>query len=252
MEESKVSIIIPIYNGEQYIVETIQSVQAQTYENWELLLVDDGSKDKSVEVIEAFLKENPDERILLFQKENSGAANTRNHGMEKATGRFVAYLDADDLWMADKLEKQLVFMEKEDAAFSFTGYEFADEFGVGTGKQVKVPHTLKYAQALRNTTIFTSTVMFDTKKIGKDKLQMPVVESEDSALWFKILRGQVTAFGLNENLVLYRRVSGSLSANKVSAVRRIWNLYRKEEKLNVFYSAFNFCFWALRAVKRRL
>lgn len=247
--QEKVSIIVPVYNAENYIEQTIKSVLAQSYENWELLLAENGSKDKSVEKIKQF----DDPRIrLIIMDGNVGAANARNEGMRQATGTYVGYIDADDLWHADKLKKQIAFMEEKDAAFSFTGYEFGDENAVGTGKVVKVPSTLTYKQALSNTTIFTSTVMFDTRKIAKNKLYMPNVKSEDSALWFRVLREGFIAYGLNENLVTYRRPANSLSSNKLEAMRRIWNLYRKQEKLNVFYSMYLFVGWAIRAVKRRV
>lgn len=250
--KDKVSIIIPVYNAEKYIRETVASVKAQTYENWELLLVEDGSFDASRQLLTEMTEKKNDERVRLICQENSGVAKARNKGLSEATGRFISYLDADDLWSADKLEKQLAFMEEKQAAFSFTGYEFANEEGKGTGKIVKVPETLSYRQALKNTTIFTSTVMFDTEKIEKDKLKMPVIKSEDTALWFSVLRTGHTAYGLNENLVRYRRGRESLSSNKLEALKRIWNLYRKAEHLSVPYSMYNFCFWALRAVKRRI
>lgn len=250
--EDKISIIVPVFNAEKYIAETIDCVRNQTYVNWELLLIDDGSTDKSRQVMEKLLLEEPDERIRLLVKENSGAAHTRNTGLEAAKGRYIAYLDADDLWRKEKLEKQLAFMREKKAAFSFTDYEFADRNGIGTGKVVKVPETLSYKQALKNTTIFTSTVMFDTELISKEQLVMPAIKSEDTALWFRVLRQGYTAYGLHENLVCYRRMGGSLSSNKLEALRRIWNLYRKEEGLSLPYSAYNFCFWAVRAVKRRL
>lgn len=248
--KEKVSIIVPVYNAEKYIRETVDCVKAQTYQDWELLLVEDGSTDESLRILEEL--EKGDARIHVLKQKNGGAARARNHGLSEAEGRFVAYLDADDLWSADKLEKQLAFMAEKDAAFSFTGYEFADEKGKGTGKIVKVPETMQYKQALKNTTIFTSTVMFDTTKLSKEKLNMPIVKSEDTALWFKVLRGGIMAHGLNENLVRYRRPANSLSSNKLEAIRRIWTLYRKAEGLSVVYSFYNFCFWAVRAVWRRV
>lgn len=248
-----VSIIVPVYNVEKYIVATIQSVLQQTYTNWELLLIEDGSTDGTREVTEEYLHKLSDDRIQFHIVEKKiGAAGARNYGMDISKGRFVAYLDSDDLWMPDKLEKQVSFMLEKKAAFSFTGYEFANASGTGTGKVVKVPDTIHYKQALQNTTIFTSTVMFDTQKLLRSELHMPLVKSEDTALWWRILRSGILAYGLQENLVLYRRVSNSLSSNKLEALRRIWNLYRKEEKLSIPFSAYNFCFWALRAVKRRV
>ena len=252
-KDKLVSIIVPVYNVEKFIVETMECVRAQSYDNWELLLVEDVSTDGTKEVIETYLHEKPDERIhLVCQPENKGAAHARNRGLKEAAGRFIAYLDADDLWEPLKLEKQLAFMEERQAAFSFTGYEFADEEGKGLGKIVQVPATINYKEALKNTTIFTTTVMFDTDKIEKNMLNMPIIKSEDTALWWKVLRNGYIAYGLNENLVKYRRAGKSLSSNKLEAVRRVWNLYRKAEGMSIFSSAYHFCFWAVRAVRRRI
>lgn len=248
-----VSIIVPVYNVEKYIAETMACVRNQTYTDWELLLVEDCSTDKTVQVIEDYLQRTGDARIqLIRQPVNSGAAKARNTGLDRAKGRYIAYLDSDDLWEPEKLERQLAFMKKKNAAFCFTGYEFADENGQGLGKVVRVPETLNYKQALKNTTIFTTTVMFDTDKISKELLDMPLVKSEDTALWWKVLRNGYVAYGLDENLVRYRRAGKSLSSNKLEAIRRIWHLYRKVERLNLFQSLYNFCFWAVRAVVRRV
>lgn len=248
-----ISIIVPVYNVEKYIKETMDCVLEQTYPHWELLLVEDCGTDGTLDVITAYMEEKGDARIrLIRQPANMGAAHARNRALKEAQGRYIAYLDADDLWVSEKLEKELRFMEEKGAAFVFTGYEFADAEGRGTGKVVRVPETINYKQALSNTTIFTTTVMFDTQKIPKELLEMPIIKSEDSALWFKVLRNGYTAYGLDENLVKYRRVGKSLSSNKLEALRRIWNLYRKAEGLNFVQSAYHFCFWALNAVKRRV
>ena len=248
-----ISIVVPVYNAEKYIEETMNSVLGQTYEDWELILVLNGCSDSSEDIIREYQKKHADRKIrIIVETENVGAARARNHGVNAASGRYIAYVDADDVWQAQKLEHSLKFMEEKQAAFICTGYEFADEFAKGTGKVVQVPPTLTYKEALKNTTIFTSTVMFDTQKLPKDKIQMPVIKSEDTALWWKVLREGYLVYGLNENLVLYRRPKQSLSSNKVEAIRRIWNLYRKSEGLSVIYSAYNFCFWAVRAVLRRV
>ncbi len=251
--DKKVSIVVPVYNVEKFIIETVESVRSQTYGDWELLLVLDGCKDRTEEILEHYLGSVGDQRIrILRQPENRGAAAARNRGVEEAAGRYIAYLDSDDLWREEKLAKQLAFMEEKDAAFSFTGYEFADENGNGLGKIVRVPGEMSYHDALKNTTIFTTTVMFDTQKIDRELLRMPQIKSEDTALWWKVLRSGYTAYGLDENLVLYRRAGQSLSSNKLEAIRRIWNLYRKAEKLPVHKSVYYFCHWAIRAVKRRI
>lgn len=248
-----ISIIVPVYNAEKFIRETMDCVRAQTYPQWELLLVEDRSRDGSADAIAKYIEEKSDTRVrLIRQPSNRGAAQARNRGVQEAEGRYIAYLDADDLWPPEKLEKELAFMKEKEAAFVFTGYEFADENGVGTGKIVRVPETLNYRQALSNTTIFTTTVMFDTDKISKELLEMPDIKSEDTALWWKVLRQGYTAYGLNENLAKYRRAGKSLSSNKLEALRRIWNLYRKAEGMSVVGSAWHFCFWAVRAVRRRV
>lgn len=259
-----VSIIVPVYRAEPYIAETINMVVKQTYTNWELILVDDCSPDNSVQIIEremariaaAPLQEGQSDaegKIRLIRKErNEGAARARNTGIDAAQGRYIAFLDADDIWMPDKLEKELEFMEAKQAAFAFTAYEFGDEHAQGTGKVVQVPEKLTYQKALSRTIIFTTTVMFDTDKISKELIHMPEVASEDTATWWKILRQGYEAYGLNEVLAVYRRPEQSLSSNKFVAMKRIWNLYRREEKLSLPASAFFFAGWAARATLRRI
>lgn len=254
-----VSIIVPVYNAEKFIRETIDCVRGQSYQDWELLLVEDSSTDHTMDVMTAYLEEIRDNRIRLVKREiNSledkrfGAAKARNLGISLARGRYIAYLDADDRWREDKLELELAFLKEKRAGFVFSGYEFGDEEARGTGKVVHVPEELNYRQALANTTIFSSTVMMDTKKIGKSLMEMPYIKSEDTACWWKILRSGVTACGLDENLVIYRRAGRTLSSNKLEAIRRIWNLYRHAEGLSVAASAWYFVFWAFRAVKRRV
>lgn len=254
-----VSIIVPVHNAESFIKDTIDCVRGQTYKNWELLLIEDGSADHTMDRMAAYMEELRDERIRLVKREigspeekKFGAARARNLGLSLAGGRYIAYLDADDRWRADKLERELVFLREKQAGFVFTGYEFGDEKAEGTGKVVHVPETLHYKQALSNTTIFTSTVMMDTEKIDKSLMEMPCIRSEDTASWWKILKTGVTAYGLDENLVIYRRAGKSLSSNKIEALRRIWNLYRQAAGLSVFASACHFVPWAYRAVRRRL
>lgn len=247
-----VSIVIPVYNAAAYLKKTVEMVQKQTLSSWELLLVDDHSADDSAQIA-AKLAEEDDRIRLLSQKDGvKGAANARNLGTSRAKGRYLAFLDADDVWRADKLEKELAYLKQKDAAFVFTSYEFGDENAVGTGKIVFVPEQLSYKKALSRTVIFTSTVLLDREKIPEELLYMPDVKSEDTAAWWRILRAGYTAWGLNENLAVYRRPKKSLSSNKAAALSRIWNLYRKQEGLSVIKSAWYFCFWALRATLRRL
>lgn len=250
--EEMVSIIVPVFNGEKFINDTIKTVQEQTYQNWELLLVNDCSTDKSKEIIEKQIKK--DDRIKLITLErNSGAAIARNTGIEKAKGKYIAFLDADDIWDKEKLEKQINFIKKGNYTFVYTGYEFADEEGNKTGKIVKVPESLTYKEALKNTTIFTSTVIFNVEILGKESIKMPNVRrGQDTATWWKVLKTGVIAYGLNKNLSLYRRSSDTLSSNKIKALKRTWNLYRNVEKLSFIKSFYYFCWYCFNAVKRRI
>jgi teichuronic acid biosynthesis glycosyltransferase TuaG len=247
-----VSIVVPVYNAANYIENTIRMVCAQTYKDWELILVDDASSDNSVQVIEDVMNSQK-KRIRFIKKDvNAGAAAARNTGIDASSGRFIAFLDADDVWKEDKLEKQVEFMEKTGAAFGFHSYEFGDEKANPTGKIVHAPKVLRYRQALSRTVIFTSTVMFDTEKIDMEIIHMPQVPSEDTATWWRILKSGYEAYGLDENLTIYRRPAKSLSSNKMEAIYRIWFLYRNIAGLSVLESLFYFGGWAVRATLRRL
>lgn len=247
-----VSIIVPVYNAAKYIEQTIDMVCQQTYKDWELILVDDASSDGSADVIEKRIK-SQGKRIRLIRKDyNEGAAAARNSGIDASSGRYIAFLDADDVWMPDKLEKQVAFMEKTGAAFSFHSYEFGDEKANPTGRIVRAPQTLKFRQALSRTVIFTTTVMFDTEKIDMEIIHMPQVPSEDTATWWRILKSGYVAYGLDENLAIYRRPGKSLSSNKFVAMQRIWFLYRNIADLSVAASFYYFMGWAVRATLRRL
>nr|MCR4901222.1 glycosyltransferase family 2 protein [Butyrivibrio sp.] len=258
----KVSIIVPVYNAAKYIDQTIHSVIEQTYTDWELILVDDCSSDNSCDIIRQKIAEfdknkgDIDQNIILVQNEsNSGAAKTRNNGVDRARGRYIAFLDADDIWHEDKLLNELMFMQKHDAGFVFSGYEFGDENAVPTGKVVHVPKKLDYNAALSRTVIFTSTVLIDTEKIDKRLCHMPEIGSEDTATWWKILNTGVIAYGLDQALVTYRRpgkTGKSLSSNKNTAIKRIWNLYRTEANLTPISASVYLFLWAFRATYRRV
>lgn len=249
-----ISIVIPVFNQERYLRDTMKTLQQQTYQNWEAICVDDASTDKSLEILGSI----SDSRIKIVHLENNvGVAKCRNAGTCAANGRYLAFLDADDLWKPEKLEHQLTFMDTTGCAFSFTDYEFADSQGIGTGKVTSIPSQITYQKALGNTTIFTSTVMLDRTKIPQDLLLMPQIESEDTATWWRILKAGFTGYGLQENLTYYRRPakkSGvkTMSSNKMKALQRIWRLYRKQEKLSLIASFWYFCQYAFHAVVRRL
>lgn len=252
-EQPLVSIVVPVYNSKLFIADTIATVQAQSYSNWELLLIDDCSTDNSVELIKQLKKD--DKRIKLISMErNSGAALARNMGIDTAKGQYLAFLDADDIWASTKLEKQVIFMQKAKSVFSFTSYEFAEENGSPTGKKVYVPTALSYGEALKRSAIFTSTVLINLSIISKSDLMMPNYKiGEETATWWHLLKQYGDAQGVNEILSFYRRGSGgTLSSNKVTAAKWRWYLYRKHEQLSLLSSLFNFFHYAKYALERRV
>ncbi len=251
-----ISIIVPLYNAAEYIEKTIETVAAQTYTDWELILVDDKSKDDSVlrtKQCISSLDPSVASKIRLIEKtENAGAAEARNTGIDAAKGRYIAFLDADDVWYPHKLEHELMFMNKHDAGFVCSSYQFGDENATPTGKVVRVPKKMSYKKALSRTIIFTSTVLIDTQKVDKELIRMPNIGSEDTATWWKILKSGIDIYGLDEQLVIYRRPATSLSSNKGKAITRIWKLYRQVADLGVIGSAWHILLWALHATSRRI
>lgn len=249
--DNLVSIVVPVYNASRFLESTYQSVSSQSYNEWELILVDDCSTDDSFDKADELAKK--DNRVIPIKQDgNKGAAMARNLGVANAKGRYICFLDADDVWETDKLQKQIDYVKSKNIAFCFTGYEFADEDAKGLGKIVRVPETITYEEALKNTTIFTSTVMIDRSQVDDEYIMMPHIASEDTATWWNILKKYKIGYGLDINLVRYRRSANTLSSNKFEAIKRIWNLYRKHEKLSLVKSGYCMCFWALRAVFRRI
>jgi teichuronic acid biosynthesis glycosyltransferase TuaG len=250
MNTPLVSIITPVYKAEEFIEETIQSVMKQTYSNWEMVLINDQSPDNSKEIILSLAAQ--DSRIRLVDlPENSGAAIARNTGIEAAHGEFIAFLDSDDLWHPQKLEKQIKFMLDNDYAFSFTAYELIDEDGDKMDKIVSVPQEINYHALLKNTIIGCLTVVLNRSKIGEIKM-LNIRTRQDFVLWLDILKRGNTAYGINEPLAYYRKVEGSISSNKIKTAKRNWQVYRKIEKLSLGYSAWCFMNYAYNAVKKRV
>ncbi|MDQ6600119.1 glycosyltransferase family 2 protein [Bacillus salipaludis] len=247
--QTVVSIITPTYNAARFITETIQSVKEQTFSSWEMIIVDDCSLDNTVDIVKIEIEK--DSRIRLIElKNNSGPANARNRAITSAKGNFLAFLDSDDLWQPQKLERQLMFMEKNNLAFSYTDYRIMTEVGEKTDIVFQVPEKMDYKDLLKNTIIGTLTVMLDKRKIGK--VQMPLYRdcSEDYGLWLSILSKGIQAYGLNEELAIYRKCENSLSSNKLKSARKTWNTYRKVEKINIPYSLWCFVNYSLNALKK--
>lgn len=243
-----VSVITPAYNSENYISESIESVLSQTYENWELIIVDDKSTDKTKDIIEHYVHN--DSRISLIElQENSGAAVARNTALESAKGRYIAFLDSDDRWKNNKLEKQIEFLKRNGYGFTFTGYEYILDSNNPTQKIFRVPSKLNYSQALKNTVIGCLTVVVDKSIIGD--FRMPLVRrGQDYLTWLMLLEKGNIAYGLDESLAEYRKVKGSLSYSKIKAIRRQWYNYRKIIKLPLLKCCYYYFFYAFNNVKK--
>lgn len=243
-----VSVITPAYNCSNTISETIASVIAQTYENWEMVIANDASKDNTVEIIEYFLRQ--DKRIKLINLEkNSGAAVARNVAINNASGRFIAFLDSDDLWKSDKLEKQIKFMNDNQYAFTFTAYETFRDSKDLSRRIFVVPETINYEQYIRNSIIGNLTVIMDRNKIVDLHIEGGFLE--DVLTWMYYLRKGYLAYGLNENLASYRVYVSSKSGNKLKNALRFWECLRDVQKLSfVKCCVCEFCY-IFNAVKKR-
>ncbi|WP_173443885.1 glycosyltransferase family 2 protein [Selenomonas ruminantium] len=243
-----VSIITPTYNCGRFIGETIESVQQQTYTNWEMIIVDDCSTDDTKSVVEKYLQK--DKRIKYHcLAENSGAAVARTKAMELATGQYMAFLDSDDLWMPDKLEKQLEFMQKNNYAFTSTSYQHMSEEGEMIPKVLQAIPKTDYNRLLLDCPVGNSTVMYDVSKMGK--FQVPNIRKRnDDALWLAMLKKEKYIYGWNEVLMKYRLRNNSISRNKWSLVKYTWKLYRDIENLSVFTSVWHICWWGCIKVFR--
>lgn len=245
-----VSIITPSYNSSKFIMDCIDSVISQTFQNWEMIIVDDCSNDNSRNIISNFSEK--DERIKsIFLEENVGAAEARNIAIRQSKGKYIAFLDSDDIWKKNKLEKQISFMNEKDIAFSFTSYQTISEDGKTKHSVITAPDKMSYHSYLKNTIIGCLTVIIDKEKTGD--FQMPNIRSShDMALWLLIMKRGFSAYGLDENLAYYRIVSTSNTSKKWKAAKEVWDVYRKVENLNIIYSTYCFIGYAFNAIKKRM
>lgn len=245
MIDGLVSIIMPAYNAEKYIKESIESVLAQTYKNWELIIIDDCSKDGTINIIKQY--QIFDNRIRVISlKCNAGVADARNRGMELAKGRYIAFLDSDDLWLDIKLEEQIRFMQQKQIYFSFSKYcRFTDE---KKGKVVDVPTCVNYQKALYGNPIGCLTVCLDRRFIQEFKFSKQ--RHEDYIAWLNILKNNnICAYGISKVLALYRVGNGSsLSSNKLKSMVWTWNVYRKSQSLSIISSFYYILFYIIKGI----
>ena len=231
------SIITPLYNSEVFIAETINSVIGQTYNNWELLLIDDGSKDKTIKIIESYIKQYPN-ISLIKNKTNLGAAISRNKGIEAAKGEYIAFLDADDLWKPTKLEKQISFMIDENCDVCFSSYEQINEAGEPLNKLVKALPVLNYKTLLKTNYIGNLTGIYSAKKLGK--ITSPNLRKrQDWLLWLSAIKTSgKPAKSIQESLAYYRVRDNSMSSDKFELLKHNYNVYRKGLGFSVLKSMY--------------
>lgn len=245
MSKSLVSIVMPAFNEEILIVESIGSVINQTYQDWELIIVDDCSTDDTANVINEFSSK--DKRIKYFKMDkNSGAALSRNLGVREAKGTYLAFLDSDDVWRPDKLSKQIGFMETNSVNFSCTSYDKIDEKGKEIDEIILAEPVSDYNKLLKKCP-GNSTVIYNAKELGK--FEIPNIKKRnDYVMWLQVIKKSEKLYGLEEILSSHRIVEGSLSSNKFDLVKYHWIVYRDIEKLSLMKSVYLIVYWSLATV----
>jgi teichuronic acid biosynthesis glycosyltransferase TuaG len=239
-----VSIVTPTYNSEQFIAETILSVQNQSYTHWELLIVDDGSQDKTADLVKELQKN--DSRIKFFQLEkNSGPAVARNTGIEQAQGQYLTFIDADDIWFPDFMANSIQTIQKTGIPFVFSSYRRADENLNFVYSDFIVPQSVTYSDILKSNSISCLTAFLDIQKLGKK--YMPLIRKrQDMGLWLRYLKAVPFAYGIQQPQAIYRIRKNSLSRKKTDLIKYQWQFYREVENLSVFQSLYYLMHWAYR------
>lgn len=241
-----VSIITPCYNNAAFIAQTIDSVFAQTYPYWEMIIVDDGSNDNSKQIIDDYAAQDKRLKIIKLAK-NTGTAQARNKAIKIAKGRYIAFLDADDLWISHKLKQQLKFMDVHNLGFTYASYQLIDANNNILGVY-KTPPNINYYDLLKGSVIGCSSAIYDTQILGK--VYFPINEIEDYVLWLRILKTIKTAKGIQKPLAIYRINPQSRSANKLKAAIGQWQIYRQNERLNLLKSWYYFVHYAYNGWKK--
>lgn len=250
-KKNLVSIVTSTYNSSSEVIHTYKSILSQTFLNWEWIVTDDCSNDDTFEILKSMAEK--DMRVKVLKNiNNSGAAVSRNKSLKQANGVFIAFIDSDDIWLPNKLEKQVKFMEESSVDFSFTAYELISKDGDELGQQVDIhlKDFVNYEDMLKKkATLGCSTVML--RKGAFDDISMPLLRTgQDYATWLKLLK-TTNAYPLTDVLTQYRILPNSISRNKIKKAKRQWQIYREIEKLPFLKSAICFCFYAWRAVFRK-
>lgn len=248
MSGPSVCVIMPAYNAGRFIEEAIRSVMGQTFRNWELLVIDDGSKDDTVEVVQRLCRE--DDRITLLRNpQNMGVARTRNRGLDLCAGRYAALLDSDDVWHPEKLERQLRLAEQTGAQLLYSSYAIMDEAGNPAKGDYLVPAKTDFSAILRENVVGCSTVMLSPALAEKYRFETNY-HHEDYVLWLQILRDGYKAAGCTEVLTRWRYIANSRSFDKRKSAKSRWRIYREYLKLSTWQSAWAFCGYAMASLKK--
>lgn len=239
-----VSIITPSFNSEKYIEETIASVQKQTYSNWELIIIDDASKDNTKKIVKDIIAS--DSRIQFYEMDvNSGSAKTRNVGIEKVKGKYLTFLDSDDIWFPDFIERSIEKINQKGVDFVFSSYRRSNEKLEFVYSDFIVPEKVTYTDILKSNSIGCLTAFIDIEKLGK-KFMPDIRKRQDMGLWLQYLKEIPYAYGIKEPMAIYRIRKNSLSRKKSDLISYQWQFYRKIEKLSFFQSVYYMIQWMIR------
>lgn len=245
-EEPLVSVITPAFNAEHTISQCIESVLSQSYENFEHIVIDDRSRDATREVIRSFAGR--DQRVkAIFLDENKGVALARNAGISEAKGRYIAFLDADDLWLPEKLEEQVHFMREHNLKLTYSSYYIINDEGDVTASY-EAPSKLSYGKLLKSNFIGNLTGIYSIDFFGKQYLQE--CGHEDYVLWLKLLKQVPYTLGIEKKLAKYRITESGLSSNKFKTIRWQWDIYRSKENLGIFKSLYFMGWYAYHALTK--
>ncbi|MFO7612184.1 MAG: glycosyltransferase family 2 protein [Clostridia bacterium] len=248
-DNNTVSVIMPAYQSEAYIKEAIESVVSQTYEDWELLVYNDGSTDATESIAVSYSEKDPRIKILDGGS-NKGLVNARNSSVSEAKGRYLAFLDSDDIWKPEKLKTQVEFMGINDCPFCYSSYEYIYENGERAGKRVnRTKKMASYGSLLANNYIGMLTVMIDRKQI--QRIEFPMIHHEDLALWLRLLKQGVVMMGIKQSLAFYRIRKSSLSGNKIKSGKWRWNIYYRAEQLGFLRSTWYFVLYMVNSIRKR-
>jgi len=248
VNNSVVSIIMPVYNGEKYIEQSINSVLMQTYKDIELIICDNNSTDNTINILNSYKKH---QNVKIVHCTKKGVSHARNKALSHVTGKYIAFLDGDDLWYKEKLETQINFMEKFNVAFCYSSYNYIDENSVKVKDKIRnIDENITYKKLLKDNLIGTLTVVIDKDKVNN--INFKDIKHEDMILWLQLLKTDIKVQGINKVLASYRISKKSLSSNKFKAAKWRYEIYRKVEKISVIKSIYYFIFYTINAIKHRI